>query len=314
MKNIILGSGIIGLLARHILGPSWKVVPYYRSRFFSFNPALDDNFIIADDEIDSYINQIKKVQKYPYKIGWSIQGAIIKQYDQGLCEDWLTKIFGSQVPGQSAPYMRSRMNFNVYDIRVNGLYEELIRQYINEIREEGAKGLPTEIGDHYIVRNGVKEDFDNCISTIPLPALLKASNLGTQLPSRTVHYLHFETKELDFEGCNQLLVTDSLFDFYKVTNVSPNRYLMYCHKDIPNPGAYLMGFLKNFDIIDGTSIEEAIPAGQIPQLNTIEKMGITCIGSNAQWDWCLDVGSCIKRIILWLNRGMKPQAPKIIDG
>jgi len=47
--NIILGSGIIGLLAKLILGQDWKIIPFYRSRYFSFNPALDDNFIIRDE-------------------------------------------------------------------------------------------------------------------------------------------------------------------------------------------------------------------------------------------------------------------------
>ena len=43
--NYILGSGIVGLTARHILGADWQVVPFYKSRFFSSNPPLDDNFL-----------------------------------------------------------------------------------------------------------------------------------------------------------------------------------------------------------------------------------------------------------------------------
>lgn len=310
MNNVILGSGIVGLLARHILGPSWKVIPFYRSRFFSFNPALDDNFIIQDQELDPYIkdltNTIGPVRSYQYRRAWSIKGHLLSQYDKGLCQDWLHKVFGSQVPPQSEPYYRSKMLQSVYDIRVNGLYYNLATEYMEELRSEASFGVPTTIGQHHLIRNGVRLDFDNCVSTIPLQALYKLMGSAVQLPSKTLHYLHIETEHLDFEGANQLQVVDPIFDFYKVTNISPNRYLLYMHNDVPDPGVYLMNFIPKFEIIDGTSVAEALPLGPIPKLDTIDAAGIFCVGSNAQWDWCMDVGSCILRLLRYAGRGYKP--------
>ena len=128
----------------------------------------------------------------------------------------------------------------------------------------------------------------------------------SQLQARTVHYLHIETDDLDFEGINQVLVADNMFSFYKVTNVAPGRYLIYCHEEIPNPGIYFMSIIQKFDILDGTSIEGAIPIGTIPKLDAIEQFGIFCTGSSAQWDWCADVGSNILRLLRYSQRGNKP--------
>ena len=308
--NVIFGSGIVGLLAKLILGSSWTVIPFARSRFFSFNPALDDNFIIRDGEIDSFIKELTQNIQPPIHVycrAWSIAGELVPTWDAGLCGDWLYKIFGNNIPPQSEIYLRDRMNLFVYDLRVNGIYQSLVNQFMPELKEEATKGQISEIGDHYFIREGIRQDFDHAVSTIPLSVLYKLmGNNGIELPSKTIHYLHIQTQDLDFEGMNQTLVVDPIFDFYKATNVAPGRYLIYCHNDIPDPGAYFMSFIQKFDILDGTSITEAIPMGSIPKLDGIENSGIYCVGSYAQWDWCMDVGSCILRLLRFANRGLKP--------
>lgn len=314
--NVIFGSGIVGLLARVILGDSWTVVPFYRSRFFSFNPALDDNFIICDDALDPFIQDLMgPTQRFVYNRAWSVQGELYKKWDAGLCRDWCAKIFGTQVPPQTEPYMMERMNLFVYDIRVNQLYDRLQQTYIEELKAEASKGQVTEVGDHYFIRNGVRTDFDNCVSTIPLDSLLTLMGQQPNLQARNVHYLHIQTDHLDFEGMNQALVTDQIFSFYKATNVAPKRFLIYCHEDIPNPGIYFMSFIPKFDILDGTSIENVIPMGPIPKLDAVENRGIFCVGSSAQWDWCADVGSNILRLLRYSQRGNKPsRGMKVVDG
>lgn len=302
--NVIFGSGLVGLLARHILGPSYTVVPFYRSRFFSFNPALDDNFIVRDKRLDDFISSINNGslgKVYIYKRAWSIGGQLVDKYDAELCYSWCVKLFGSTIPTQSLPYWQNQMSMFVYDIRLNQLYERLCNEYASEIKEEHSKGYVTEIGNHYFVRNGQKIGFDKAISTIPLNILNKLMGLPSDLKAKTIHYLHIETPDLDFEGNNQTLVVDQAFDFYKVTNIAPKRYLLYFQSDISNPGAYLMQFMPSFDIIDGTSINDAIPYGEAPSLLHYENNGIECVGSNAQWDWCMDIGSCIIRLLRIAN-------------
>ncbi len=304
--NVIFGSGIIGLLARMILGDSWTVIPFYKSRFFSFNPALDDNYIISDDRIDPYIKDIADTTKFLYLRGWSIQGHIYKEWNSDIYQSWAYKTFGNNIPSQLELYMQTRMNLQVYNIRVNQLYEKLLAKYSDDLKEELKKGQITEIGDHYFIRNNIKYEFENAVNTIPLDALSKFLNWNIDLKSKDVHFYHIQTNNLNFEGINQLFVVDQTFSFYKVTNIAPNRYLFYVHEDIQDPGIYFMLFMDKFDILDGTTIANALPLGEIPKLDKLEKFGIFSVGSCAQWDWCMDVGSCILRIINYSYRGNKP--------
>ena len=305
--NIILGSGIVGLLAKAILGDDWKVIPFYKSRFFSYNPALDDNFIIADSEIDPFIKQLmgKVPSKFAYNKAWSIQGQLYPAFDEGICEDWLGNIFGTQIPAHSIPYYKNRMSLNVYDIRLNEIYKSLVASYMGELAEESQKGKVVKIEDHKIYREKDVVEYDQIISTIPLDALCKFVNFNVELKSKPIHYIHIETKDLDFEGFNQVMVADKSFSFYKAANIAPSRFLIYCQDELPDPGAYFMAFMKSFDIIDGTSIDGAIPLGDIPSLELIEQQDIFCVGGYAQWDWCADVGSNIKRLVRFANRGNK---------
>jgi hypothetical protein len=310
MNNVIFGSGIVALLAKALLGPTWTIVPFYRSRFFSFNPALDDNFIIRDAKLDDFIKELLHVptmSTFTYKRAWSVAGQLVGSYQRDLCRDWLVKIFGTKCPSQAEIYMTDRMNLFVYDVRVNQLYQQLINDNLDNLKSESAKGLISEVGDHYYIRNGIREDFDNAVSTIPLYALFKLMNVkGMDLPAKPVHYLHVKTNSLDFEGHNQVLVVDPHFSFYKVSNVAPERYLFYVHDEIHNPGVYFMAFMKSFDILDGTSLDQAIPMGEMPKLDWLEAKGIYCVGSYAQWDWCMDTGSCILRLMRYAQRGFKP--------
>ncbi len=312
--NVIFGSGVVGLLAKLVLGPNWKLVPFAKSRFFSFNPPLDDNFIIRNVETDNFVKEITStigdVVSYKYSKAWSVRGQIYNKYDHGICDDWLNKVFGNDVPSQSHAYMKSQMSFDVYDIRVNSLYFSLVNSFKNELVEE-SKNKVTEIGPHYYISGGVRYEFDKAVSTIPLDALLKLMNIEGELISKPTYYLHIETTDLDFEGNNQLLVSDQMFDFYKVSNIARNRYLLYFNRDAANYGSYLMQFIKKFDILDGTCVKDAIPVGLVPNLKNIEEnAGIFCVGSYAQWDWCMDIGSCILRLLRYANRGNIPQKMK----
>ncbi len=306
--KVIFGSGIVGLLAKCILGSDWTIIPFYKSRFFSFNPALDDNFIIRDDRIDEIIQDIVGVESkklHLYQRAWSIAGEISKGYKNELYYPWAYKLFGADPPPHVEPYLKSQMVVSVYDVRVNQLYSNLLGKFNDNLVAEASKGAITEIGDHYFIRGEKRYDFDAAISTVPLDKLLELMGMQHTLKAKTLHYLHVQTNELNFEGANQLLVVDREIGFYKVTNVAPNRYLFYCHEDIVNPGTYLMSYMKSFDILDGTSIEGVIPLGALPKLEDIDNKGIHCIGSSAQWDWCMDISSCMIRLVRYAGEGSK---------
>jgi hypothetical protein len=299
----IFGSGIIALLAREILGPSWKLVPFYRSRFFSFQPALDDNYIIRHARLDEFIaNLTGNRQQHLYKRAWSVGGELISSYSDDLRDAWLSKVYGTQVLPQVRATFNKNMAHFIYDLRTNHVYSALLAKYDAEINAEVAKGQVTAIGDHHFMRGAERVDFDEAISTIPLDSLCSLLGSKFKPEGKPVHFLHVETPNLDFEGHNQTLVVDPQFPFYKVTNVAPGRYLFYLHEEVPQPGAYLMALLSQFDILDGTSIHNYITMGAPPKLDWVNAAGITPIGSYAQWDPSLDVGTCLLRVMDYASK------------
>ena len=140
--KFILGSGIVGLIARDILGPSWTLIPFYKSRFYTFNPSLSDNFIIKNDEISQYIksSDIGKVQSFPYRRAYSVKGMLYGKHDDGICSDWCTKTFGYDHSSHISAYMKHGMEFDVYDVRINQLYQTLLEKYMPEIKKGMAYG------------------------------------------------------------------------------------------------------------------------------------------------------------------------------
>lgn len=300
MSKIIFGSGIVGLLAKEILGSDWTIVPFSRSRFFSFSPALDDNYIVRDDKIDDFMGHLGANPNYMYKVSYSVIGQL-ESHSPPLCDAWLGKIFGSNAPPQAAIYMRSRTSFFVYDLRINKLYEALQNKYKREL-EQNAKLIITKIGDHFFEADGKRHDFDAAVSTIPINNLSKLCELNIGLETKQVWYYHIKTPDLDFEGANQVLVIDPEFVFYKVNNVAPNRYIFYCLQDMPIPGPYFMQFMNRLDILDGTTIEGVIPVGPKPNVKHLRRLGILCVGAHAEHDWCADVGSNIMTLLRIKNR------------
>lgn len=296
MRGIILGSGIIGLMAREILGSEWLVIPFTKSRFYSFRPSLADNFIIRDDKIDDVISHFNGKISFIYKTSYSVGGELL-QADDIVINAWLGKVFGTNIPSQALPCIKSRGNHFIYDIKVNHLYNSLQQRYGQSLIDNSNKGDISEIGDHYLIWGGQRIDFDCLISTIQLQELLKLTKQSQKLTTLPIWYYHIETSNLNFEGANQVLVIDNSIDFFKVSNIAANRYLFYCLHDIAIPGPYFMQFMQQFDLIDGTTISGAIPSGQKPDMTSLNKMGIECIGAAAEHDYFMDIGSCLIKIL-----------------
>lgn len=296
-NKIILGGGVIALLAKYILGDDWTIIPFGRSRFYSFMPALADNFIINDPKITDLIENLGGKPRYPYQIRYSIQGELMP-FSISICDAWLDKVFKGNPPPHATAYYKSRQNFFVYDLRVNKLYQDLQSRYRVELTDRSKIGDVTEIGDHFIRIGNTKHDFEQCVSTIPLHALLPLCNMnGVSLERSPMWMFHIQTNDLDFEGSNQVFVVDQAMDFYKVARIREDRYLFYCNREISQPGPYFMNFMpKGFDIIDGTMIPDAIIMDNKPKVD-LGRLGITCVGSYAEWDWCADVGSCIMSLL-----------------
>lgn len=314
--KLILGSGVVGLMARYLLGDDWTVIPFGKSRFYSFSPPLDDNFITYDKQLDPLMAELG-LSTTPVWLqrAYSVGGELIRNDPTGsLSVDWLDKVFGTEAPPHAQAFLSTRMGFFVYEgIRANKLYSSLQERYHSELLREHKVGRVTEIGDHYIMRNGVKHEFERVVSTIPLSATLKLMGRQSSLRYKSVHTIHMHTKSLDFEGTTQVMVVDPVFAFFKATILADNRYLFHLHQDVGNAGAYFMPILNDYDLIEGTQVPDAIPLGPMPDLSWLEALDIFSVGQYAQHDWCADVGSNFLRLLKYSGRGEKAQGKQILE-
>ena len=295
MRGVILGSGIIGLMAREILGSDWTIIPYSRSRFYSFRPALADNFIVRDERIDDIISHFGGKPGFIYKTMYSLDGSLLTPSDL-ITEAWLSKVYGDNIPSQAKICMKAKGSHFIYDLKLNAVYETLQRKYNDEL-QQNTKYAVSAISQNQLVCGDQTLEFDHLISTVPLSALPQNIRKSANLKSAKIWYFHVETTDLDFEGASQVLVVDNKFDFFKVSNIAANRYLFYFLQDIPIPGPYFMQFLKKFEIIDGTMINNALPMGERPDLRHLEAMNVHCVGMFAEHDPFLDVGSSLIRLL-----------------
>ena len=295
MRGIILGSGIVGLLAKEILGSEWTIIPYSRSRFYSFKPALADNFIVRDQRIDDFVLHLGGKPGFIYNTVYSFNGALHKPDDM-LNSAWLFKVFGDNPPSQAKACMAAKKSHFIYDLKLNVLYQQLQQKYGGELLENSKKGPITELTKNSVVWAGQRVEFDHLISTVPLyalPTLEQTPNVS----AKPLWYFHIETADLDFEGASQVLVVDDMIDFYKASNIAKGRYLFYFLHDAPLPGPYFSKFMKRFEIIDGTMVPNALPTGERPNLKYLEDLNVHCVGMFAEWDPFLDVGSSLIRIL-----------------
>jgi len=298
--NFILGSGVVSFASRHILGPSYKIINAGPSRFYNSNPAATDNFIIATDQlkpIESILTPLIGSKKSEYNCAWSKFGKIIQNFNEQDCSSWLSKIFGFRVPDHIIHVLRDRMQFQVYEHRINNLYAALFDQHKNEIMNGINIDQIVKIEPHRIILKDNVVEFDKLISTIPLNDLYKLIGYTDSLSSVGVSVIKIKTNTLNFEGFNQLWVVDDNIPFYKAHIIKENEYLIYFNYKIESPGLLLNMYINDFDLLTGVWIDSAIPSGAVPFLKHLDNYGIIPVGASAQWDWCMDFSSCLFRIM-----------------
>lgn len=297
MNKFILGSGIVGLLARHILGPEWKIIPFKKSRFYSYSPALADDFIVQTPEVNDTLASLGLIpQNRRYLRAFSYSGELIFSEQSFAKQLYVQKLYGSLAHPAANALIKT--DFLVSRTSVGDLYDKLTETYEKEISEAtNVYGEVETISDHHIKTNKTELDFSKLVSTIPLEALHSYRGQNIQLPGIDVWYYLVKTTVLNFEGANDVLVVDQPFDFFKVSHVAPKHYLFHCLMDLGNPKQYLGAFLNNnLEVTNHTAITKAIPVGVPPKLDVLEAADIFPVGSHAQWDTFMDVSSSIRRL------------------
>lgn len=297
--NYILGSGIIGCLAKQILPGDWTIIPFGRSRYYSYEIPLSDDFIIYDEKIDQFISKYATT-KLMYKRPFSFKGQLIYN-DPMIANLYIDKLYGNERNPLAVNLCKT--TFMSYDLSIGKLYKTLQNQY-TDLAANNAKfdhaTLTIDTNNRVIKTKSGDFPYEKVISTIPLDKLCGRCNINLKLVSKPVIYYHIITKRVDLEGATQALVADKDFMFFKVQKVANDHYIFMTTEAIDKPLLYFGAFIGyDLDILEVTRIDDVIPIGIPPDLSIFESNGITCVGSNAQHDDFMDVGSCIKKLLTW---------------
>lgn len=300
--NIILGSGIVGLFAKKLFG--WELLPFKKSRFYSFKQPLAENYIIKhpDLEIISKVLDIPKFHLSPIRFqrGWSISGQVLFNTTKLVTTPYINKLYGN-INGSRIEAALKNLDLWIYKITAKEIYDILLNSYSEEIiknKDIYKNVISIDLYNKTIKTEKKTIEFDKIISTIPLDALCDLCNINHNLTSKDCHHHLIRSQDLNFEGANELLVSDEFIDFFRVTEINSNLFQFMTIFSPPDPTKYYSAFFKKFDILMQTTVKNAIPISKdIPKFKTLEDASIFCVGSLAQWDDLMDVSSCFRRLI-----------------
>lgn len=298
VNKFILGSGVVGLLARHILGPEWKIIPFKKSRFYSYIPALADDFIVSSPEMGNVLSDLRFLGfDRRYTRAFSYNGELIFSEQSFVKQLYHQKLFGDNLHPAAAQLTKT--DFIAFKTTASELYDRLLEEYMSEIKTNAdLYGEIENISDHHIKTNKANLEFEKVVSTIPLDALAQYMGQLLTLPALDVWYYLVKAPTLDFEGALDVLVADAAFDFFKVSHVAPHTYLFNCKVDLGNPARYLGAFLNNnLEVQRQTTIAKAIPLGAPPNLSSFESADVYPVGCHGQWDMFMDVSSSVNRLL-----------------
>lgn len=302
--NLILGSGIIGSAAKILLGDEWQLMPMKRSRFFTYEVPYADDFIAVSDETTDFIKsfgcpQHMEMIKRPFSYGGELF------YDSSLAlEEYLIKVYGLDHPTVFKHLIKtSVMVYPVSAKMIHDRCQTLIRPAIDQGVATFGKNIKS-ISKHHIVTDNGEWDFDKLVSTIPLNAMCRYMGVDIELVAKDVYYYHIRTDSVNLEGARQAMVADRELLFFKVNQIGKSDYQFWTTELVDNPLSYFGGIIGyNFEIVEVMRIEEALPVGDIPDLGFLKEYGIKMVGSNAEWNDLIDIGTCFKRIMK-LKKGL----------
>lgn len=296
--RVILGSGLVGMIAREILGADWTIIPHGMSRYYSYSPPLADNYIQVSDAVREIMRTPRtKVVRRAFSIG---------EHLHWIPHQWVLDLWTEKVYGEPHEYFHRLFGteLEVFEMGCDSLYRTLLARHTDEVRTNNQRyGEVCSIGGGEIrTSTGVVVPYSRIVSTIPLDVLIRAIEKDMMpLEASDMWIYMVATDQLDFEGADEVFVTDKIFDFYKVSVLGPSNYLFFCNAEIRDPVAYFGAFTNNrlqVPMERRTQVHNAIPRGQVPNLKWLEnEFSIRCIGSNAEWDDMVDIGSCIGRIL-----------------
>jgi hypothetical protein len=296
--NIILGSGVIGLMAKDILG--YDLIPFGRSRFYSIS-SFDDNYISSNVELPPSLVDCNDTSFEVTSISYC--GNLIKgKFDDIIKQLVQDKLFDGIHPAFNSQFLPLK---GVYKTTIKDMYTDLLQKYNKDINncinkygnlisiDKETKKIETTTGTY---------EYDNIISTIPLNALGAYIDVpSTRYSNLWVYEVYDSANEIDIEGSTTVYVADKILDlmFVRQSNIfSRTSYKFFTRVKLNDKTKYIQALCnsKNVGVLRDTEIVNAYPSCSPPSITELENNGILCVGKHAQCDFFMDAGSSLKKL------------------
>jgi len=283
-----------------MLGSKYKIIPFKKSRYYSFEVPTADIDIKCTEETKALLEDlnIKSLGLY-FPTAISLSGELIF-HKEAWIKSVISKIYGDD-PHPLASHLLCADGSAFLAAKV--LYDVLLDRYGDEIKPTTVAPIDGDsrpaIKDGYIVINNKPVAYDSIVSTIPLNALIGLCGLSANLESSNYHLFLVATNHFNLEGAQRVFIGDEQIPFWKV-NVIGNRIFQFFANEPVIEAEILFSRMtkERYQILGETNIKEAFPLGAPPVgiLSQLEKDNITCIGSNARWDYFYDIAASIKKL------------------
>jgi len=285
------------LLARHILGPEYKLIPFKKSRYYSYPIPIADDTIVKTGQTIDVLSSLGMPTAYRYhSVAISIAGQLLFN-KEAWAQPLVDRLYRDD-PHPLASALLAKES-DVHNISIKELYESLLARYGDEIISN-KDTVVSELGDHFIVIDGQRHDAYKMICTIPLNASLKLAGVKHDLQSHDYHVSLVASDSFNLEGAERVFIADMSIPFWKVNVLGREAFQFFSNGYVENVEAIFALMTKNrYRMLATTSVPEAFPLGPPPMgiLQKLNDMGIVCVGSNARWDYFYDVSTSLNSIL-----------------
>lgn len=275
--------------------PSFKIIPVGKSRFYRYESAICDNYLIHDSIVEPIAHKYGLGNPLYFKYALSINGQLIYDLNSVFMSNWFNKIYDDDTPIFKNWIKDGFAYPNAGTTIFRQLEKKIIKDeyFINFVRNKNSiKSI--DVKNQIIHTVNESFEYDKIISTVPRDFLFKLCGIEAEFKSHDLHTCVVDTSDLDFEGASELLVTDQNIKFYKVTKLKNTKYQFYFIEDPNDVKNYLSNFMRRFNVISGTCVPNAIAYGQTH--DNLLPDNIITIGSGAQWSDLVSLNQVIRDI------------------
>lgn len=286
MARYILGSGIAGLMAKEIF-PTWDLVPYGQSRYYSFENSPSEDYVVYTPETERlFASTGIQIRPIVHRTAFSVGGELLfgPEVDDATRMMYNWKVYGE--PGH--PMIKAmKLDQFVCSEPASRLYQRLMHRHLPEIKQSLTRNK-TPISELLIER---------AISTIPESALRFEARIEEPEPlSKDIHVTLIASEKLNLEGATTVLVVDESIPFFRV--IKQNGNLFVFHSTEPLNEEVFQYYVPDGRVIQQTILKRGLPIPPaMHQDRSFDNQTYVRVGRLAQHDDFMCVASCWNRLM-----------------